>query len=142
MKVVVVCSEFHRDLVEKLYTGARAKLLEHSVEIIAIEWVPGTGEIPQASHWLIEKHKPDGLLACGVIIRGETTHYESLCRILEKGLIYLQRHYSIPVIFSVLMVENRLQAENRLGGLKGHRGEEGALALMKMLKLKDQIKSI
>lgn len=140
--MVVVCSEFHTDLVEKLYTGAREKLLEHGVEIIATEWVPGTGEIPQASGWLIEKHKPDGLLACGVIIRGETTHYESLCRILEKGLIYLQRHYSLPVIFSMLMVESHLQAENRLGGEKGHRGKEGALALVKMLKLKVQIKPI
>ena len=138
-RVGIICSEFNRDLVERLYEGAKKELLEQSIEIALTEWVPGAGEIPQAGKWLIEKHKPDGLLACGVIIRGETTHFESLCRILEKGLAYLQTNFSLPVIFSVLMLENRLQAEDRLGGTKGHRGVEAAQALIKMLKLKQKI---
>ena len=141
MKTGIICSEFHKPLVEELYQGATAKLKEHSVRVVVTEWVPGAGEIPQASQWLIEKYQLDGLMTFGVLIQGETTHYESLCRILETGLISLQARYSLPIVFSVLMVENRLQAENRLGGAKGHRGEEAALALVKMLKLKYKIQN-
>ena len=138
-QVGIVCSEFNRDLVEKLYEGAKNKLLKQSIDIALTEWVPGAGEIPQACKWLIEKHNLDGVLACGVIIKGETSHFESLCRFLEKGLIYLQTHFSLPIIFSVLMLENREQAESRLGGNKGHRGEEAAQALIQMIQLKRKL---
>ena len=138
-RVGIICSEFNRDLVEKLHEGAKKKLLKHSLDIAVTEWVPGAGEIPLACKWLMEKHKLDGVLACGVIIRGETSHFESLCGILEKGLVYLHTHFPLPVIFSVLMLENRAQAENRLGGDKGHRGVEAAQVLIKMLQLKRKI---
>ena len=141
-QVGIVCSEFNRDLVEKLYEGAKNKLLKQSVNIALTQWVPGAGEIPQACKWLMEKHKLDGVLACGVIIRGETIHFESLCRILEKGLVYLQTHFSLPVIFSILMLESRKQAESRLGGNKGHRGEEAAQALIQMIQLKRKINEL
>ena len=103
-RVGIVCSEFNKDLVTKLYEGGMKALLRQSVQIIVTEWVPGVGEIPQASRWLIEKHKLDGLLACGALIRGETLHFESLCRFLEKALLNLQIDFSIPVIFSILML--------------------------------------
>ena len=135
-RVGIICSEFNRDLVEKLHEGAKKEFLQHSLDIAVTEWVPGAGEIPLACKWLMEKHKLDGILACAVIIRGETPHFESLCRILEQGLIYLQTHFSSPVIFSVLMLEARSQAESRLGGNKGHRGIESAQALIKMIQLK------
>ncbi|MCY4512469.1 MAG: 6,7-dimethyl-8-ribityllumazine synthase [Bdellovibrionales bacterium] len=138
-QVGIICSEFNRDLVEKLHEGAKKELLKHSIKIAITEWVPGAGEIPQACKWLIEKQKLDGILTCGAIIRGETCHFESLCRILEKGQFYLQTHFSLPVVFSILMLENRSQAENRLGGNKGHRGTEAAQTLIKMLQLKRKI---
>ena len=138
----IVCSEFHKSLVEKLYRGADAVFLKQSVKVDIIKWVPGAGEIPQASNWVIKNFKLDGLLGLGVIIRGETSHYESLCRILEQGLVNLQSRFSIPVVFSVLMVENRLQAENRLGGPKGHRGEEGAFTLIKMIQLRNSLSNL
>ena len=138
-RVGMVCSEYNKDLVLKLYEGAKIEFEKRSLQITKTVWVPGAGEIPQASNWLIEKYNLSALLACGVLIRGETAHFESLCRILEKALVPLQNKFSIPVIFSVLMLENRRQAEDRLGGSKGHRGEEVAQALIKMLKLKQTL---
>ena len=138
MQIGVVCSKFNRDLVEKLYEGAKSEFDKNSIQIKVIEWVSGSGEIPLACQFLIEKHKLDGILACGVVIRGETSHYASLCRILEQGLIHLQMSYSFPVIFSILLVENREQAQERTGGQKGHRGTEGAQALISMLNLKSK----
>ena len=137
----IICSEFHKSLVERLYKGAEAVFLKQSVKIDTVKWVPGAGEIPQASGWLIKNFSLDGLLGLGVIIQGETSHHESLCRILEQGLISLQNRFSIPIVFSVLMVKNHLQAENRLGGSKGHRGEEAALTLTKMIHLRKMLKS-
>ena len=138
-RVGMLCSEYNKDLVLKLYEGAKTEFQKQSLQIVKTIWVPGAGEIPQASTWFIEKYNLSALLACGVLIRGETAHFESLCRILEKALIPLQNKFSIPVIFSVLMLENRRQAEDRLGGSKGHRGEEAAQALIKMLRLKQTL---
>ena len=135
-QVGVVCSEFNKVLVKKLYDGSKKTLLDQSVEIIKTVKVPGAGEIPQAGRWLIETYRPNGLLACGVILRGETAHFDSLCRILDSGLIHLQMRFPLPIVFSVLMVNNRSQAMARLGGSKGHRGTETARALIQMMKLK------
>ena len=136
LRVGIICSEFNGTLVKKLFDGAKETFLKQSVEIIKIMKVPGAGEIPQAGKWLLETYQPDGLLACGVILRGETSHFDSLCGILEKGLIYLQMNFPPPTVFSVLMAENRLQAEERLGGAKGHRGRESAKALIQMIQLR------
>ena len=95
----------------------KKELLKESVEIAATEHVPGAGEIPQAAGWLLDRKnlKLDGLIATGVLIQGETSHYESLCRLLEHGLSRLQRRPSAPpVVFAVLMLKNRLQAESRI----------------------------
>ena len=138
-RVGVIRSEFHQDLVEKLYEGARQKLLERFVEIAVTLRVPGAGEIPYAARQLISTRRLDGLLACGVIIRGETAHFDSLCRLLERGLSGLQESFPFPVVFSVLMVENRLQAEERLGGAKGHQGAKSAQALIELLSLREKI---
>ena len=96
-------------------------------------WVPGAGEIPLTVKWVIENKKAQAVLALGVIIRGQTTHYDFLCNLLERALWDLQKTYLIPIIFSVLMVENRQQAEERI---KKGRGTEGMKSLLQMVELK------
>ena len=106
----------------------KRELLKESVEIAVTERVPGAGEIPQAAGWLLDRKnlKLDGLIATGVLIQGETSHYESLCRLLENGLSRLQcRPAAPPIVFAVLMLKNRRQAESRIrtpgGGFLGKR---------------------
>ena len=137
-KIGIICSEFNKDIVEKLYQEATKELSSFGVEPLVKEWVPGAGEITLASEWLMKKHKLDGLLALGVVIKGETDHYSFLKRTLETGLVHLQTLFSCPIIFSVLLVETRKQAEERVGGKK-ERGKEAAQALWKMLELKKEI---
>ena len=95
--------------------------------------VPGAGEIPLTVKWVIDNKKAQAVLALGVIIRGQTTHYDFLCNLLKNALWDLQKIYLIPIIFSVLMVENRQQAEERI---KKDRGAEGMKSLIQMIELK------
>ena len=119
-------------------------------------WVPGAGEIPLAVKWLIDKkntssknqhatnphfsktqeqktnsHKLIGVLALGVIIRGQTGHFDFLNGFLQKALWDLQKTYSLPILFSVLLLENREQAQARI-----IRAEESMKALIQMLQIK------
>ena len=175
-RIVVICSEFNKELVENLYnqaykefheyqktvkqlllgesTGAlfssykffknltpseleRNKDKKHFIEKMSsweLEqiWVPGAGEIPLAVKWAIEKQKAQAVLALGVIIKGQTSHYNFLCGLLQQALWDLQKTYSWPIIFSVLMTKNREQAEERI---QKKRGAEGMQSLIKMIEL-------
>ncbi len=101
-------------------------------------WVPGAGEIPLAVKWAVENKKARAVLSLGVIIRGETSHYDFLCNLLKNALWDLQKTYSLPIVFSILMVENREQAEDRI---KSNRGAEGMRSLLQMMELEYCIKN-
>ena len=101
-------------------------------------WVPGAGEIPLTAQWLMEEKTAQAILALGVIIKGQTAHYDFLCGFLQKALWELQKTYSLPIIFSILMVENRQQAEERV---KKSRGAEGMKSLIQMMELGQSLKS-
>ena len=164
VKTLVICSEFNTDLVEPLYDQACHQLAQFCFEnqnpnqpykdqnidktmipslIKQSGWevirrnVPGVGEIPQAVQWAIDAGLAQAILALGVIIQGKTRHYDFLCGFLERALWDLQKTYSIPIIFSVLMADNREQAEERI---KRGRGAEGMKSLIKMIQLRSQIK--
>ncbi|MCZ0932002.1 MAG: 6,7-dimethyl-8-ribityllumazine synthase, partial [Oligoflexia bacterium] len=100
-------------------------------------WTPGAGEIPLTVKWIIEQeHKAKslssnsnlkaksteqkpalshliGILTLGVIIKGQTGHYDFLNGFLQKTLWDLQKAYSLPIVFSILLLENRDQAKPR-----------------------------
>ncbi|MGI9548810.1 MAG: 6,7-dimethyl-8-ribityllumazine synthase, partial [Bdellovibrionales bacterium] len=89
---------------------------------------------PLCVKWLLESPKKyDGILAIGTVIRGETTHYDFLCQFLERALWDLQKEYSLPVIFSILTVENKEQALKRV-----FKGRDHAKALIEMIRFKGQ----
>ncbi len=136
-KIAIVCSEFNKDLVESLYEESSGELIR-SIKGVQLDtyWVPGAGEIPLFMKWLLKQGNYSGALALGVIIRGETTHYDSLCRFLEISLWDLQKEYLLPLIFSILTVENKDQAINRIQ--KG-RGKKVIKTLTQMIRLKDHL---
>lgn len=101
-------------------------------------FVPGSGEIPLTVKWAIENKNFQAVLALGVIIRGQSSHYDFLCNVLQKALWDLQNSYSLPIIFSILMTENRAQAEERI---KKGRGAESMKSLIQMIELKSSLKS-
>lgn len=117
--------------------------------------VAGAGEIPLAVKWAADQKIYAGILALGAIIKGATTHYDSLCRILENSVWDLQKQYSLPIIFSILMLENKEQSnkiiEPHIKESPEHsnkeqaktraesRSQEAVKSLLQMMQLKKQI---
>lgn len=136
--IAIVCSEFNKDIVENLLKIAKLELAELAPQSkIEVYWVSGAGEIPLTIKWLADQNKHQGFLALGAIIRGETTHYDSLCRILERALWDLQKSLSLAIVFSVLMLENKDQSHKRITS----RPKEGVKALLRLIELKKEIQS-
>jgi 6,7-dimethyl-8-ribityllumazine synthase len=133
--VVVIRTEWNAAIVDKLFEGCK-KILEAE----KIEWqdylVPGAIEIPFAikKTWdMSGKKKPDAFIALGCVIKGDTPHFEYVCRSVTDGITTLNLQLPVPVIFGVLTVETEDQAKQRVGGVHGHKGEEAAEAAIKMI---------
>lgn len=137
MKIGILCSQFNSDLVKVMYEDALQVFKKNNFKTETF-FVPGAGEIPQASKWVLESQSSwDGLLALGVIVQGETSHYDFLVRLIEKSLWDLQKSYSLPLVFSILMVESKLQAKQRIVDKK--RGQADAQVLIDMIELKNKL---
>jgi 6,7-dimethyl-8-ribityllumazine synthase len=74
------------------------------------------------------------------VIRGETPHFDVVCKSVTEGITHLNLTLNSPVIFGVLTVNNEEQAYDRLGGKHGHKGEESAIAALKMMAFKNSLK--
>lgn len=140
-KIGVVTSRFNTPVTEPLEQGALRKLQELGIaqEQILATRVPGAVEIPHAARMLLEKGC-DGVITLGAVIRGETTHYDYVCNSVERGCSQLMLDTKKPVVFGVLTTENGEQAFARVGGAKGHKGEESAEVLVEMLNLERLLK--
>jgi 6,7-dimethyl-8-ribityllumazine synthase len=135
MKIGVVTAEFNRDITERLEQGALRVLEQARVEIVRIR-VPGAVEIPLMAQALL-KHGCDGVVALGCVIRGETSHYDSVCRMVEAGCNQVMLEFTKPIGFGVLTTENDEQAMDRAGGAHGNKGAEAAeVTLMMIRKIK------
>ena len=99
--------------------------------------VPGSCELPLASYQLFQK-KSDAVIAMGVLIKGETDHYHSCCRMLEAGCLQVQMQFKKPLVLGVLMVNNKNQALVRLGKKK-HIGRKAVSTALDMLDIEKQL---
>lgn len=95
--------------------------------------------MPLAAKWLLDQSYVQGVICLGCVIKGDTKHDEYINHAIAGGIMNLSLSYSKPVIFGVLTTKNRKQAEERSGGKLGNKGEESALALIKMLQLHENI---
>jgi 6,7-dimethyl-8-ribityllumazine synthase len=141
-KVAIVTSLFNEKLTKKLEEGAIHCLEEKGQKPWVRVHVPGAVEIPLAVKALLEKGDCDAVVALGIVIRGETSHYDYVCNSVERGCSELQLEYSKPVAFGVLTTENREQAESRCGGAKGNKGFEAAQVALDMLQVIDSINKL
>ncbi len=137
--VVIIKTEWNAHVVYLLEEGCKKILEQHKVDFKIIE-VPGAFEIPFAvnKYWskalkLNNIKLPDAFIALGCVIRGDTPHFEYVCEGVTQGIMNLNITLPVPVIYGVLTVNNHVQADERLGGRHGHKGEEAAAAAIKMI---------
>ncbi len=140
--IAIVTAMFNEQLTKKLEAGAIECLTKNDLQPYARVYVPGAVEIPLAVKNLLEKTDCDGVVALGIVIRGETSHYDYVCNAVERGCSELQLQYNKPVAFGVLTTENRGQAEARCGGAKGNKGEEAAQVVLDMLQVVESINKL
>ena len=137
-KIGVVLSLFNSDISARLKEGVFAELKEAGVENFEMVEVPGVVEIPLSAKWLFQKDC-QAVIALGAVIRGETSHYEACCRLVEQGCMQVQLEMNRPLIFGVLMTENKEQALARTGGEKGHIARTAVQTALQMLLNLEQI---
>jgi 6,7-dimethyl-8-ribityllumazine synthase len=139
--VVIVNTEWNAAIVNKLTLGAKKILAGNGIKYKLIT-VPGAVEIPFAvkSHYAYSATPPDAYITIGTVIRGDTPHFDYVCKAVTDGVLQLNLSLDVPVIFAVLTVENETQAKERIGGKHGHKGEEAAITAIKMIALNRKLK--
>ena len=142
--VVLVKTEWNTAIVDELERGAIAELENHKVKKIVSITVPGAVEIPFAinNYWdnTAKKKLPDAFIALGCVVRGDTPHFDYVCKAVTDGVTQLNLSLPVPVIFGVLTVNNDEQARERIGGKHGHKGNEAAVTALKMISLSRSFK--
>ena len=158
--VVIVKTEWNAHVIRLLEKGCVKILSQHNIDFKIIE-VPGAFEIPFAikHYWektvaaadILDFSEIDGLplpskikipaafIALGCVIKGDTPHFDYVCEGVTHGIMNLNITIPVPVIYGVLTVNNQLQADERLGGSHGHKGEEVAAAAIKMIAFSQSI---
>ncbi|HEY6503747.1 MAG TPA: 6,7-dimethyl-8-ribityllumazine synthase [Chitinophagaceae bacterium] len=136
--IVLVKTEWNAAVVDELEKGCIAELQKHGLKKIITITVPGAFEIPFAikSYWenAGKKKKPSAFIALGCIVRGDTPHFDYVCKAVTDGVVQLNLSLPVPTIFGVLTVDNDQQAQERIGGRHGHKGEEAAITALKMIQ--------
>lgn len=139
LKVGVVTSRFNDEITTQLEEGALTYLETCGVEILAVR-VPGAVEIPLACKALLDAGC-DGVVACGAVIRGDTSHYDLVCNSVERGVTQLMLETGKPIGFGVITTENDEQAQERAGGKHGNKGAEAAQVTIEMIGLLQELKA-
>jgi 6,7-dimethyl-8-ribityllumazine synthase len=138
MRFVIVVSEWNQEITGKLKAGAYNTLLKHKAqpENIKVIYVPGSFELVYAAKRAVKNFRPDAVIGLGCVIRGETPHFDYVCSGVTQGFSALNAEGDIPYIFGLLTTENMQQAIDRAGGKYGNKGDECAVAAIKMAFLK------
>jgi 6,7-dimethyl-8-ribityllumazine synthase len=140
-KFGIIFSEWNFEITNGLKEGAIKTLLANGAldENILVKQVPGSFELTLGAQYMAEYGKVDAIICLGCVIQGETRHFDFICDAVAKGITDLNIKYNLPIIFGVLTPNNQQQAIDRTGGKHGNKGDEAAIAAIKMLGLRDGI---
>jgi 6,7-dimethyl-8-ribityllumazine synthase len=134
----ITVGSFYPELAQRLVAGAR-RVLESQGNSVEIHFVPGAFELPLAAKFCADSGRYGGICCLGAVIRGETDHYEYVCRQAAEGIGRVSLDTGVPCSFGVLTVETMSQALERTGDGKRHQGEDAARAVLEMASLKKQL---
>ncbi len=140
LKVAVAAARFNQELVDALLADVCAHLRAAGVRKsrMTVVRVPGSNELPSTVQLLFRRRRPDVCIALGVIIRGETRHFELVADASSLGLMRVALAAGRPVINGIIVAENARQAEARCRG-RLRRGAEFAQSALEMAALRRAI---
>lgn len=136
-KFYIVTADWNPEITYALRDGAvevlrKAGVDEKNIKCVA---VPGTVELVNASALFVNGGDAAAVIAIGCVIRGDTPHFDYVCRIAAEGTARLNAKGKAPVIFGVLTVNTLGQAQERAGGALGNKGAEAACAAVTMANI-------
>jgi len=141
--IVLVKTEWNAFIVDELEKGCLDELNKQGLKNIISITVPGAFEIPFTikKYWENsgKKNKPSAFIALGCVIKGDTPHFEYVSKAITDGIVQLNLSLPVPTIFGVLTVNNEEQANERIGGKHGHKGNEAAITAIKMISIANQL---
>lgn len=137
--IVLVKTEWNSNIVNELERGCLQVLQQNNARVQTIT-VPGCVEIPFAinRHWnkaIRNFEEPHAYIALGTVVKGDTPHFDYVCKMVTEGILQLNLTLPVPTIFGVLTVNSEEQAIERIGGVHGHKGVEAAITALKMIYL-------
>jgi 6,7-dimethyl-8-ribityllumazine synthase len=137
----VCVATFYEDIAERLLNGAAEGFELGGVTPASIHTfrVPGAFELPLAAKFCAESGRFAGIACLGVVIRGETSHYDHVCNEVASGTQRVQLDTGVPCAFGVITAENMDQALARSGGDKRDQGRGAAIVAMRMSLLREAI---
>ena len=133
VKLLIVVAPYYRDIADQLIAGAKGIAAQCGAEVEVVE-VPGALEVPTAIAMAERQAKFDGYVALGCIIRGETTHYDTVCNDSSRALSLLGLQGAC-IGNGILTVENRGQAEVRADAAGQNKGGGAAAAALHLVAL-------
>jgi 6,7-dimethyl-8-ribityllumazine synthase len=135
-RIAIISSSWHPEICDDLVAGAMRALEAAHVKKIKVVHVPGSFEIPLAAQKMFEKGY-DAVVAVGLVLKGETPHFDYVCQGVTQGVIDVSLKFSKPIGYGVLMCNDLDQAIARSGrpGSKEDKGFDSAIAALKLLEL-------
>ncbi len=129
----IVVSAYHERVTTRLLEGALATCAQAGIpaDRLDVVWVPGAFELGVAAASLARSGRYAALVALGVVIRGETPHFDFVAGETSRALGETARATGIPVGFGLLTVDTASQAADRAGGVAGNKGAEAAEAAIR-----------
>jgi 6,7-dimethyl-8-ribityllumazine synthase len=136
-RVAIISASWHVEICNDLAAGAQRALKASSISDVEVIYVPGSFEIPLAAQLAFEKGF-DAVVAVGLVLKGETPHFDYVCQGVTQGVMDVSLKFSAPIGFGVLMCNTLDQAIARSGrpGSVEDKGYDSAVAAVKLLELK------
>jgi 6,7-dimethyl-8-ribityllumazine synthase len=140
LRFAVCVGRFYEDLANRLLQGADEGFEVAGVDVLNVDRVsvPGAYELPMAAKTLIGGGDVAGVACLGVVIRGETDHYDFVCAEAARGIQDVQLETGVPCAFGVITCDTMEQALARAGGGKRDQGRNAALTVARMALLQRQ----
>ncbi|HEY3064605.1 MAG TPA: 6,7-dimethyl-8-ribityllumazine synthase [Methylomirabilota bacterium] len=142
-RFAIVAARFNEAITTRLVEGAQHVFASAKIPAGAVEvhWVPGSFELPQAAAHLAATGRYAGIVCVGVVIRGETPHFEHVAREAAAGIRHVAVTTGVPATYGVITALTEEQAWDRAGGKVGNRGEEAATAALEMAGFVQRVRS-
>jgi 6,7-dimethyl-8-ribityllumazine synthase len=137
----VCVATFYEDLAERMLNGAAEGFALGGVSEASVHThrVPGAFELPLAAKWCADSGRFGGVACLGVVIRGETNHYDFVCAEAAAGITRVNLETGVPCGFGVITCETMEQALARADGSKRDQGRAAAVAVMRMAALRAEL---